>query len=32
MSVIHPELTNIAPGKKFAELYNVKGKRALLEK
>lgn len=27
MSVIHPELTNIAPGKKFAELYNVKGKK-----
>ena len=32
MSVIHPELTNIAPGKIFAELYNVKGKRTLEEK
>lgn len=32
MSVIHPELTIIAPGKKFAELYNVKGKRTLEEK
>lgn len=26
MSVLHPELTNIAPGKIFADQYNVKRK------